>query len=255
MRTIVYQSYRPRDVDDWIVSALNSVRVWAENSNFDYRIYGDEIFDRVPEWYQQKAVKHVQVSMDLGRLVLARELLDAGYERVIWLDADVLVFDPLRFSIQISEGCAFAREVWVQRSADGQLKTYKNVHNAFACFCQESTFLDFYIETCKSIIGRAHVEFPPHIVGSKLLTALHNIVDFQLVHSVAMASPLIVNDLNLGSSAAIDLLSEMTSGPICAASLCASLVGGRTDGVDLKTPLITTAIDLLMRTKGARLNL
>jgi len=186
--------------------------------------------------------------------MLARELLNGGYQRVIWLDADVLVFDPARFSVDVSEGCAFGREVWIQRSADGQLKAYKNVHNAVACFCQDSTFLDFYIETCKSIIGRANAGLPPQIVGTKLLTALHNIVGFQLIHRVAMASPLILRDLSSGSSSAIDLLSEMSSGPLCAANLCGSLVGKHTDGVDLEMPMLASACDLLMRTKGSRLN-
>ncbi len=254
MKTIVYQSYRTHQVHDWLASAMASAEAWSQASGYDYRFYGDEIFDRVPDWYRRKAGKYLQISTDLGRLYLARELLDAGYERVIWLDADMLVFDPERFFVHIKSGCAFGREIWVQKSADGKLKTYKNVHNAFACFCHDSSFLDFYIDSCLSILGRSSAGVPPQIVGTKLLTALHNIIGFQLLDGVGMASPLIIRELAEGGDDAIDLLGEMSSGPVQALNLCASLIGKPVDGVTIDAEMVKTASEVLLKTRGSRLN-
>ncbi len=251
MKTIVYQSYRTSEVEDWITTAMASVEEWSEKAGFTYTKYGDEIFDRVPGWYQEKAGPYRQISTDLGRLVLARELLNAGYQRVIWLDADVLVFDPARFFITITSGSAFGREIWVQKSVDGQLKAYKNVHNAFSCFCANSSFLDFYIDACQRIVGRTNGNVPPQIVGTKLLTALHNMIGFQLVDGVGMASPLIVQDILNNTSKAIELLCETSAGPLCAVNLCASIVGKPSGGITIDPMMIQTISQKLVSSRGA----
>lgn len=234
---------------------MTSARNWSDKSGFEYRFYGDEIFDLVPDWYQHKAGKYLQISTDLGRLVLARKLLNEGVDRVIWLDADVLIFDPGRFAINLNQGCAFGREVWVQKSADGQLKAYKNVHNAICCFCQDTTFLDFYVDACLNILKRSEGGLPPQIVGTKLLTALHNIVGFQLVDSIGMASPLVLNDIASGTNNAIDLLRKTSTSPLYAANLCGSLAGGFSDGIDLSHARMDTIVAKLLKNKGAQLQL
>jgi len=93
MKTVVYQSYRTRDVAPWLATCQASVRDWAARAGHDYRHYGDELFDRVPDWYRAKAGSLVLPVSDLARLVLARELLAEGYDRTVWVDADLLVFD------------------------------------------------------------------------------------------------------------------------------------------------------------------
>lgn len=233
---------------------MASVRDWSDTAGFEYRFYGDEIFELVPDWYQQKAGQYLQISTDFGRLALARQLLNEGYDRVIWLDADVLIFDPKRFVVNIIQGSAFGREVWVQRSADGQLKAYKNVHNAVCCFCQDATFLDFYMETCLSMLGRSEGGLPPQIVGTKLLTALHNIVGFQLIESIGMASPLVLNDIAMGTTTAIDLLLKVSQGPLYGANLCASLVDGVSDGVRLDSKQMDIIVNKLQLRNGAQFN-
>jgi len=166
MKTIVYQSQRPEGRPAWLETCLDSVRRWAAGCGFDYRFCGDEIFVRVPAWYLDKTAAYPQVATDLGRLRLARELLDTGFERTIWLDADVLVFDPDDFRITVDTGSAFGREVWVQGDGRGGLKVFRNVHNAVALFCRGDSFLDFYAEACERIIGRADGGLPPQIVGT-----------------------------------------------------------------------------------------
>jgi len=246
MRTIVYQSQRPEGLPAWIEACLDSVRSWSEGAGYAYRFYGDEIFDRVPAWYRDKTAAYPQIATDLGRLHLARELLDEGYERTIWLDADVLVFDPAIFRIDVTTGSAFGREVWVQEDGKGGLKAYRNVHNAVALFCTDDSFLDFYAEACERIIGRADGGLPPQIVGTKLLTALHNIIGLQLIENVAMASPLVVRDIVGGGGAALGRLTGGLKAPPAAVNLCSSLAGTVSDGVELDEAKMETAVNRLL---------
>jgi len=247
MKTVVYQSYKPEGGPDWIRLCLDSVRGWAAARGFDYRFVGDEIFDPVPAWYRDKAAGQVPVITDLGRLLLARQYLDEGYERAVWLDADVLVFDPDRFGLDVSEGCAFGDEVWVQpgKTTDS-LRAYRNVHNAISVFVAGNSFLDFYIDACQSVLRRVEGGVPPQIVGPKLLGALHNLVGFRLVPEVGMLSPLTVRDVAAGGGPALDMMVRRSRGPVRAVNLCSSLAGRTADGVRLSDGLLADVCEALL---------
>ena len=121
-KTLVIQSFRTVDVPEWISACLASVKTWVDMRGYGYRFVGDEIFDRVPSWYLEKASKHPQIATDLGRLELIHEALNEGYSRVAWLDADVLIFDPDGFDVKHIHDFAFGLEFWVQSDQRGQLK-------------------------------------------------------------------------------------------------------------------------------------
>ena len=249
MRTVVYQSFRTENVPAWISRCLNSVRAWAGAQGYDYRFVGDEIFDLVPGWYREKAKSRIPVITDLGRLILARNFLGNGYERTIWFDADVLVFDPDKLDMDIGEEFAFGREVWVQNDGKGRLKAYRNVHNAICVFTAGNSFLDFYIHACQSIIGRMEGEMVPQIVGPKLLTSLHNMVGFTLMDEVGMISPLALKDLAEGGGEALDLL-RREQPEMRAANLSASLSAKKTDGVTVTEEMVEAAIDRLLSSQA-----
>jgi len=250
MKTVVYQSYRTQNVPAWINTCLTSVQDWANGHQFDYRFYDDEIFERVPPWFLEKAGKHLQIATDLGRLLLARELLDEGYDRAVWLDADILVFDPAGFSIPITEEFAFGREIWVQPKTNGGIKVYRNVHNAVSVYCQNNSFLDFYIHSSLRILGRAEGRLVPQIIGTKFLTAQHNMISFPLLDEVGMASPRVVRDLATGSGPALDLLQKHLHASMRAINLCSSFAGDEIDGVALTEPLLEQACKTLLALEG-----
>mgnify|MGYP001492830042 CR=1 FL=1 len=156
--------------------------------------FGNEIFERVPAWYRARANGCLPVMTDLGRLILVREALGSGAKTVFWIDADIFIFDPDELRVEIDAEYAFSRELWVQPSARG-FKIYRNVHNAFCMFRQGNPFLDFYIHACLSIMQRVDGGVPNQIVGTKLLTAIHNIIGFPLMEQVGMASPLVLENL------------------------------------------------------------
>jgi len=189
----------------------------------------------------------LNVFTDLGRLMLAKELLDEGYDRVIWCDADMLVFNPDDFQINVSDEYAFGREVWVQKDAKGRLKAYRKIHNAFCVFIKNNSFLDFYIHSCLSIIKRIEGQMVPQIVGPKFLSSIHNIVNCPVVEDAAMFSPLVVQDILSGGGAALDLMKHETPLDIHAANLSASMEGKDNDGVRLSSDHMEQACDALLK--------
>ncbi|MCP5371490.1 MAG: hypothetical protein H6907_07105 [Hyphomicrobiales bacterium] len=225
MQTTLVQSYRTSRVAPWVATCLDSVRAWAADRGWDYRFVDDAIFDLLPAAYRANARGCIPIMTDLGRLLLARRYLARGAQRVIWMDADVLVFDPAGLDIRVGWEFAFGREVWVQRDPGGRLRAYRNVHNAVAVFCAGNSFLDFYIHACQAVVGRLETGGPPQIVGTKLLTALHNMIGFTLVDDVAMFSPAVLRDLAAGGGEALDRLRRESPAPPRAANLCGSLAG------------------------------
>ena len=227
MKTLVIQSYRTNNTPDWISLCLANTRKWVEMHGYDYRFVGDEIFQRVPDWYVEKTQDYPQIATDLGRLELISEALKEGYKRVAWIDADVLIFNPEPFTINITSGFALGRELWVQQAPSGGVKFYRNVHNAYCVFCQNNAFLDFYRHACKQVVSRMEPApgkgLVPQIVGPKLLTALHNIIGFDLLDDIAMASPMILHGLANDGNEALTILADSTTKPVFGANLCSSL--------------------------------
>ena len=240
--TLVIQSYRTENVPAWINSCLGSVEAWASLCGLDYRFFGNEIFQRVPAWYRERAKGCLPVLTDLGRLILVREALGSGVGTVIWVDADILIFDPEKLRVDIDAEYAFSRELWVQPGARG-LKVYRNVHNAFCMFRQGNPFLDFYIHACLSVMRRVDSNVPNQIVGTKLLTAMHNIIGFPLVEQVGMASPLVLQDLSAGAGGpALTRLVAKSPVTLRAVNLCGSLVGQKVDGVSINDDLMARTV-------------
>ncbi|MDP6952040.1 MAG: hypothetical protein QGF53_04695, partial [Alphaproteobacteria bacterium] len=154
MKTIVFQSFRD-DRSGAIGRCLASVEAWAARQGYAYRFLGDELFDRVPDWFRERVAGDRLPMSDLARLVVARELLDEGWETVVWLDADVLVFDPENFRISLDDGYAFSREVWLRRGGADKLLATEGLHNAVCAFARGNAFLEFYIHACEAIVRGA----------------------------------------------------------------------------------------------------
>ena len=246
MKTVVYQSYRTDNVPAWIASCMDSVKAWAHIKGADYRFYDDEMFERVPNWYREKTKDRLVVATDLGRLILAKELLAEGYDKVIWCDADMLIFAPKQFEIAIKDEYAFGREIWIQHDAKGRLKAYRKIHNAFFVFTQNNSFLDFYIHSCLSIIKRIEGQMVPQIVGPKFLSAIHNIVACPVVEEAGMFSPLVVQDVINDGGAGLELLKQESMTDLWAANLSASMEDKENDGVCLSADNMLNACSLLL---------
>ena len=246
--TIVIQSRPPGTPSPAVGRACQSVQDWARGSGFAYQRMGDEIFEMIPPWVLEVAGPRKQMAVDIARLKWTQSLLDQNWAKVIWLDADALIFNPAAMVTDVAEGFAFGREHWVQPGKTrNTLKVYKNVHNAFMIFTTDGRWaLDFYLEAALRILKSAGPNTPPQLVGPKLLTALNNVVQFPLVDCVGMASPLVLADLASGAGEALDALTQAHQNDIAGLNLCTSLVGTTVDGVDIDDALLLAVTDRLL---------
>ena len=221
---MIIQSASSQSPPGWLDDCLQSVRDWASLRGHHYEFVDDAIFDLVPAWYLDKVGDKRPVATDYARLLLIQDALARGYEQAIWLDADVLIFDP-DLELASAESCAFGQEVWIQPGQRGHYRAQRNVHNAVCLFRAGCVVLPFLIQTVSSIIQRVDRDkIAPQMVGPKLLGALHSIAGFALLPQVGALSPPVVRDLSQGGGAALDLLRQKSPVPLQAANLCASVV-------------------------------
>jgi hypothetical protein len=219
--TLVIQSHRSPLPYRWIERCLESVRDWCALRGCEYRFMGDELFDCVPESIREKTSNQPVIATDLARLLTLRDALNAGYETVVWMDADVLILGPSAFALP-DVPCAFGREVWVQHDRHGRLKSYKKIHNAFLMFARGDSFLDFYADSAERLLRRNNGSVPAQFIGPKLLTALHNVVGLPVLESAGMLSPMVIRNILAGAGPALDLFVENSPQAIAAANLCVS---------------------------------
>lgn len=201
---------------------LTSVEQWTAGLGHEYLFIGDEIFETVPDWYLAKVANKLPVATDYGRLVLMRDALKAGYDEVIWFDADLLIFDQ-SLQLMFDGTCAFGQEVWIQQPGI-RLEARRNVHNAVCVFRQNCPILPFLLHTVESLIRRVDADrISPQMVGPRLLNALHPLADFPLLPQVGALSPEVVADLAAGQGPALDLLRKESRVPLQAANVSASV--------------------------------
>ena len=241
--TLVIQSHRMPLPYPWLEDCLASVQRWAAGLEYDYRFLDDALFDSLPEDLVNKTAQQPVIAADLARLRALKQGLDEGFATVVWCDADLLVFDPVR--LKLSEECyALGREVWVQQDGD-RLRAYVKVHNAFMSFQRGNPFLDFYQHSAERLV-RAHAgseKMAPQFVGPKLLTALHNIVGCPVTETAAMLSPRVARDLLAGGGEALALFHQRSPEPPAAFNLCASLVARE----ELSSVQVDELIELLLK--------
>lgn len=223
---------------------MESVRSWAQSQGFDYRFIDDTIFKPLPADFKKRFAGRGPVLSDLARLLAIQQLHASDYQYVIWVDADLLVFEPEALLVYGSSvklagaetssevharqtkivDCAFGLETWIDLDTRKRLRAWRNVHNAFMVFERHSVVLPYLIHTITSISRRIDpLAVAPQTFGPKLLGALHNITGFNLLTAVGAFSPPVIKDIVTGHGPYLDkLLTSQPSVP-AAANLCASL--------------------------------
>ena len=238
--TLVIQSHRVPLHYAWLQPCLDSVANWARARGYDYRFVDDRIFDLLEPELADKLEGQAVIASDLARLRSLQQGLVEGYDCVIWCDADFLIFNADAFVLPQAE-FALGREVWIQPDADGKLRSYIKVHNAFLMFRQGNHLLNFYTDTAQRLLVRNEGRMPPQFIGPKLLTALHNIASFPVMETAAMLSPAVIYDLLAGAGEALELFKRKSPVAPAGANLSSSLTEreGLTDAhMELLIPLL-----------------
>jgi hypothetical protein len=248
VKTIVYQSYRTQNVAPWLVRCMRSVADWAHGQQYEYRFIDNRLFDRLPDWYRHGAGDNVLVLANLARLLVARELLDDGYDRTIWIDADILVFDDA-FRIEIERDFAFCYEVWVWTEGGRTLKQ-AGVNNSVSVFVRDNAFLDFAIWAHEDVVRRGN-HLLAHGTSTRLLSSLYKAVPFPLLTSVGMLSPDVARGIRDGDCRLAVEYAALHGRPIRALNLCASLCGEAIDGRVLDDDDYAAIVEAIVSSGGA----
>lgn len=183
---------------------------------------GDEIFESLDAELIEKTETQKVIASDLARLKAIQQALAEGYQRVIWCDADFLIFNPQQFILP-ETSFALGREVWVQKDNNSRLRAYIKVHNAFMMFCQGNHFLDYYTASAEQLLRANQGRMPPQFIGPKLLTALHNMVSCPVMEAAGMFSPLVIRDILKGDGHALKLFKQKSTSFPAGVNLCSSV--------------------------------
>lgn len=191
---------------------------WTDALGIDHEVLGDELLDRVPDWVHDAAGDEILPVTDVGRLLVLQDRL-ATHDRVVWLDADVVVFAPEHVGLGVDADLAVGHEVWVTGGPGGSLRAVELVCNAV--LLARPGGVDELLARTLAVARRAPLT--TRALGPDLLTALHREAPFATVPGVAMFGPMVVADVAAGGGPALDLQRAAEPWPVGAANLCASM--------------------------------
>ena len=221
MKTIVLQSFRTRDVPSWISTCMASVRRWADGCGWEYEFMDDAFFLLAPEWARVRCENNLYAVTDICRLVWARKRLDDGYQRVVWADADVLVFAPQALVIAAGSGHGFARELFLRVDGHGRTAPKRGVNNALMAFEGGDPVLNAYLQSCYDCLRALPPgPVPRTALGPELLTRLAASRGLRTIEGVGMFSLALMQSIAQGGGPITREYLRLSTTPPVAANLC-----------------------------------
>lgn len=220
MRVLVLQSDKPPPRAAWRRRCLASVQSWAAGQGYAYRFLGDELFDPIPADVRLACRGVVLPLTDIGRLLWLQKLLDEGWDRVIWLDADILIFDP---ALRI-EAEAVGREIWISKGLSEGFRAADSVNNCVLSMSAGSPLLPRLVSATLAEVAGFDAPPYPRALGPDLFRRLHAAAPLPTTADIAMASPLMIRALATGDPGPLAAHRAIWDGPVRAANLCGSLI-------------------------------
>lgn len=219
-RVLVLQSDKPPPRAAWRRLCLASARSWAAGQGYGYRFLGDELFDPIPENVRLACQDVVLPLTDIGRLLWLQKLLEEGWNRVIWLDADILIFGPdLRIEAE-----AVGREVWISKGLKEGFRAAESVNNCVLSMTAKSPLLARLLDATLSEAATFRAPPHPRTLGPDLFRRLHRAQPLPVAADIAMASPPMIASFADGDPAALAAHHSVWKEPVRAANLCGSLI-------------------------------
>jgi hypothetical protein len=208
--TLVVQS-SPSSVPSWVARCMASVRAWAPA----YEHIDDSFLSLAPGWVHDAARSSGSVLpvTDVARLVLLQQRLAEGWSRVVWLDADVVVFDGAVVDVEADADVSVCVERWVTGAPGGGLQAVALVNNAALSVRAVDALLEATLARARA--GELHARS----LGPDLLTPVHRRTPYAEIRGVSVASPHVVR----GEPGAWELLVSSLPWPVGALNLCWSM--------------------------------
>ncbi len=214
------------------------------------RVADAEFLGSVPAWFRDKSACAIQPVTDLARVTAAIRLLRSGATEVVWVDADVVVFDADRLVMPDEPGVALTREVWLDvERPTGRPSCVERVNNS-VLVASDLAFLEDYRETCLRIARQSVGPLAKSAVSTTYLTDLHCRRPFALVRHVGNLSPPVLRAVVHGGVAVLDCYGTQLGEPLFAANLCASYENTDYFGTVNVTADYERAVAALVATRG-----
>jgi len=236
---------------------MESVRQWAERERFSYQFVGDELFELAPEWFRQKAGRFTTIITDLARLLCIRQCLSAGADRVLWVDADVVVFRPDSLKINPDLAYAYAKEIWCWKDKQGGIQTSLKINNAACLFrgtAEGLAHLNEYIDDCLAIVERTPKIGDHTLIGTRRLTAM-GFARLPVLPGFGLLSPAIMNAILTGDHEVLARFTRQHAEPICAANLCNFFRSKSAADKGIADDVFAAVVSKLIETSGQCLDL
>lgn len=261
MNTLVIQAYQVlppnRLIPSWIRRCMKSVQDWANNSGFDYQFFSDDFLEVVPLSLRECCGGQIHPVTDIARLLLLRRAHELGYEQAIWLDADVLIFNPERLSINLTDGAAFGYGVMVGEKEDGSVNVGMPApHNGLVVMSAGHPLLGYYLYAIERILQ--HVPWGTlarTALGPDLIARITQVAPVECITSVGWLTPALQFELARGVTRLAQAYAGAYKYPLAAADLChfyrAHLSIEQRDSYDR---LVNEAIDRLLTSQGDVIN-
>jgi hypothetical protein len=253
---VVLQSFRSYDVPAWIQRCMASVRSWAEQRHFTYAFVGDELLALPPDWFRKKSGRYLNIVTDLGRLLCAREYLAKGAERVLWIDADVLIFQPDPLNIDLTLSYGYAKEAWCRRDDNGGISSSLKINNAACLFRGDEAglaHLNGYIDDCLKLLQETDRVRDHTLIGTRYLSARNSKSPLPVLLGFGLLSPLVVRAILTSDSEVLAYFGEQHGDPIYAANLCNFFRGTGANKSGIADDTYTAVVNALLADGGAML--
>ncbi|MHB8408983.1 MAG: hypothetical protein ACYDHY_12975 [Acidiferrobacterales bacterium] len=200
---------------------MRSVQTWAAANQWNYEFLDDRFLSLAPQWVRQHCAGNLYAITDVCRLQWMRNALDAGYERVIWADADILVFEASLVNVQTVRGHAFAHELFLCLSPDGGVTLIEGLNNSLMVFEKQQEVLDVYLAKCLARLR----SLPPGAVprtalGPTLLRELRSEHPLHPLHGIGLFTLAVMREIANGGGRLIPELLRSSPARLGAANLC-----------------------------------
>ncbi|MGF7147980.1 hypothetical protein FHS96_001589 [Sphingomonas zeicaulis] len=217
----ILQSYEAPSTPVWIARCLDSVRRWADAHGYGYS-FTDRFFAAVPHWFRTICGPETGPMTDIARLVLMQRLFDRGAGFVVWIDADVLIFDPDALTIDPTLGFFGIRERALLLDNDRRPTIGpENVNGAILGSTPDNPRFATYRWAVEEVVRR-HTDgpIPRTIAGPRLLTRMATRHPFVAIDHVGLLTPAMITEIAAAGSDLCRRYMTAFGSPLAAANLC-----------------------------------
>ncbi len=253
MKTIVYQSFRTRDVPEFITRCMASAKAWAAQHGYAYRFYDDAFFDLIPAELRTKALTYKCLASDYARVAAARDLIAEGYDRAVWVDADALIFNPSGLGLPVETGFAYAREVWLHRTFLGAPQFRLTVNNSISIYCRDQKIIPHYLDCAERILS-SDVPLNPTTLGTDWLLHFRQSTPIPLHTQIGVLNPELAQRYLDDDAPTLRTFLNLHTSPLAAFNLCLSKLGKKNEAYRFDEATALRVIDRLLSDQGASLN-